>query len=202
MTIELRSVSVESLLESLGGKQPVPGGGAAAGVTASLGLAAARMVLAYSVGRSDLSAHETANIEAMAQLDQWREESLSLAEADATAFEVLSKLWELPQDSSERAAAWPAAVTAAIEAPLATCELCRSACALLESLPGRTNRMLSSDLAVAAVLLSAACAAAAWNVRINLPSLGDAPAAERYRARAEAAVDACRELAATVERAC
>ena len=33
MTSALRSVSIEALLDSLGAKQPVPGGGAAAGIT-------------------------------------------------------------------------------------------------------------------------------------------------------------------------
>ncbi len=202
MTAQLRSVSVETLLESLGSKQPVPGGGAAASMTAALGLAAGRMVLAYSVGRPNLDEHEQANLEAMAAMDQWREEALALADADADAFERLSALWKLPEDAPERVEGWDDAVMAAIDPPLATCRLCRAACDQLTSLPGRTNPMLASDLAVAAVLLQAACAAAAWNVRVNLPSLRDESARAQLGAAAAEAVDACRALAASVEQAC
>ena len=94
------------------------------------------------------------------------------------------------------------AVRAAINAPLAMCRLCRNASELLAGLPGRTNPMLASDLAVAAILLQAACAAAAWNVRINLPSLSDE--LERARLAGEAAddVERCRELATNIELAC
>ena len=55
MSLELRNQSLDSLLHALGDRTPVPGGGAAAGITASIGIAAARMVLAYSVDRPELS---------------------------------------------------------------------------------------------------------------------------------------------------
>lgn len=200
--MELQELKVESLLRSLGDKCPTPGGGAAAGVTAAIGLAAGRMVLAYSIGRKDLAEHEAANTAALQELEAWRDEAVALAEADAEAFGVLSALWKLPEDHPERIANWEVAVHGAINAPLAMCRLCRSASELLVKLPSRTNPMLASDLAVAAILLQAACAAAAWNVRINLPSLADE--SERARLAGEAAddVERCRELATNVERAC
>jgi formiminotetrahydrofolate cyclodeaminase len=200
--MELQELKVESLLRSLGEKCPTPGGGAAAGVTAAIGLAAGRMVLAYSIGRKDLAEHETANTAALQELEIWRDEAVSLAEADAEAFGVVSALWKLPEDHPQRIADWDVAVRAAIAAPLAMCRLCRNASELLSGLPGRTNPMLASDLAVAAILLQAACAAAAWNVRINLPSLGDE--SERARLAGEAAddVERCRELSAQIELAC
>ena len=91
--MELQELKVESLLRSLGDKCPTPGGGAAAGVTAAIGLAAGRMVLAYSIGRKDLAEHETANTAALQELEAWRDEAVALAEADAEAFGILSALW-------------------------------------------------------------------------------------------------------------
>lgn len=202
MTSALRSVSIEALLDSLGAKQPVPGGGAAAGITASLGIAAARMVLAYSVGRTELSEHEASNVEAMSQLDSWKDASLALAEADAQAFERLSTLWKLPEDDPARTSEWDAAVRGAIEPPLSMCNLCLRACTLLQTLPERTNPLLASDLAVSAVLLNAACAAAAWNVRVNLPNLPDEEARKTYAEATTHAVSQCRELAMSIEQAC
>ncbi len=82
------------------------------------------------------------------------------------------------------------------------CRLCRSAAELLADLPDRTNPMLASDLAVAAILLHAACAAAAWNVRINLPSLADETERARFAGEAADDVERCRDLATQVEIAC
>ncbi|MDP7030350.1 MAG: cyclodeaminase/cyclohydrolase family protein [Phycisphaerales bacterium] len=200
--MELQELKVESLLRTIGEKQPVPGGGAAACVTAAIGLAAGRMVLAYSLGRADLESFEQDNTAAIQELEAWRDESMALAEADAKAFAVLSSLWKLPADDPERVAAWHPAVVAAIDAPLAMCRLCRNACELLASLPGRTNPMLASDLAVAAILLQAACASAAWNVRINLPSLDCDLERARLAGEAEDDVQRCRELCAAIEQAC
>ncbi len=200
--MELQELKVESLLRTLGEKQPVPGGGAAACVTAAIGLAAGRMVLAYSLGRAEFEEVEQDNTTALQELEAWRDEAMALAEADAEAFKVLSSLWKLPADDPERLAAWHAAVIAAIDAPLAMCRLCRQACELLAQLPERTNPMLASDLAVAAILLQAACASAAWNVRINLPSLDCQEEQARLAGEAEDDVERCRSLSAAIEQAC
>ena len=200
--MELQELKVESLLRSLGEKCPTPGGGAAAGVTAAIGLAAGRMVLAYSIGRKDLAEYETANNAALQELEARRDEAVALAEADAEAFGVLAALWKLPEDHPERLADWNGAVHATINAPLAMCRLCRNASELLAELPSRTNPMLASDLAVAAILLHAACAAAAWNVRINLPSLSDESERARFAGEAADDVQRCRDLAANIELAC
>jgi formiminotetrahydrofolate cyclodeaminase len=200
--MELQELQVEALLRNLGEKQPTPGGGAAASVTAALGLAAGRMVLAYSLGRSELAEHEVANTAAIQELEAWRDEAMRLAEADAAAFQVLSALWKLPKDHPDRVADWHGAVRNAIAAPLAVCRLCRQACELLGQLPAKTNPMLASDLAVASILLQAACAAAAWNVRINLPSLDCDAERARYAGEATDDVQRCQELTREIESAC
>lgn len=200
--MELGTLSIDALLAALGDRKPVPGGGAAAATTAAIGLATGRMVLSYSIGRKDLAEHEQSNVTAMQELEAWQAEAIALGEADARAFEVLSTMWSLPTDHEDRVAGWDDAVTAAIDAPLAMCRLCRDACRLLATLPERTNPMLASDLAVSVLLLSAACAAAAWNVRVNLPSVSDEDRRARLAAESGECVVQCRELSDEAESAC
>jgi formiminotetrahydrofolate cyclodeaminase len=54
-----------------------------------------------------------------------------------------------------------------------------------ERLVGRTNRHAASDLDVAALLLEASARAAAANVIVNLPAIGDDDLASDLRRRVE-----------------
>ena len=200
MSLELRNQSLDSLLHALGDRTPVPGGGAAAGITASIGIAAARMVLAYSVDRPELSEWATEHQATMSTLDQARASALSLADQDAEAFKALSALWSLPKDDPARAPHWNDAVEAAIAAPMRTIELAKDILNALLPLPDQTNPMLSSDLAVAAILLRAAALAAAWNVRINLPHLESDDQRDKTLQMLDDALNECHAAAASIEK--
>jgi formiminotetrahydrofolate cyclodeaminase len=67
---------------------------------------------------------------------------------------------------------------------------------VLHALSERTNPRLGSDLAIAANLAAAAADAAAWNVRVNLPSMTDREAASRLASETDERVDMARRLAA------
>ena len=89
---------------------------------------------------------------------------------------------------------------AAIDVPQRALTACMDMLGLLERLCGRTNRMLASDLAIATVLAEAAARAAAWNVRINLPSLTDQKAAGEIAAFQQELLEKARTLADEVRR--
>ncbi|MCH2143439.1 MAG: cyclodeaminase/cyclohydrolase family protein [Phycisphaerales bacterium] len=202
MTLDLSTMTVSELLEALSDRKPVPGGGAAAGAVAAIGIATGRMVLSYSIGKDELAQHDAVNQAAAEELDQWRQEALHLAQADAEAFEVLQALWKLSAEDQVRIEGWHDAVMGAIAAPLATCELCRRSAELLSTLPARTNPLLHSDLYVGATLLVAACDAAACNVRVNLPTLEDELERARLAGQAADDVERCREYLLAIEVAC
>ncbi|NBX24496.1 MAG: formiminotransferase-cyclodeaminase [Planctomycetes bacterium] len=180
----------------LADKVPSPGGGAVAAVTLSHAAALGAMVLRYTVGRPSFAAHETANADALARLDALRTEALRLADRDAAAYARLAALWKLPAGHAERERDFPAAIGEAIEAPMTIVRHAAAAAELMHALPARTNARLGSDLAIAAELAGAAADAAAWNVRVNLPSLADRDAAARWAAETDTLVDHARRLAA------
>src|SRR5690606_17991592 len=167
---------IGGFLEALGARTPTPGGGAVASLVGAVSAALGRMVLAYSVGRKTPD-EERAELErAAAALERASGLLLELAEEDAAAYGLVSELMKLPEGDERRAREYAAAVAAAVQAPLATCAACCDLLRLLESLAGRTNRRLDSDLAIAAILAEAGAKAGGWNVRVNLPML---PEAER-----------------------
>ena len=91
---------------------------------------------------------------------------------------------------------------AAIEPPRAALDSALDVLRLLQRLVGASNTMLRSDLAVAAVLAEAAARSAAWNVRINLPSVADPHAAQAIRESIERSLREARELCNAIESAC
>lgn len=173
-TMTIRTLSVEQFAEALAARTPVPGGGAVAAVTLAHAAALAGMVVEFTLGKPAFAAHEEANRAAAARLAGIRAEALALADRDAAAYGALNALWKLPKDAPERTARWPAAVAEAIDAPQAILDLAAVVSATCGALAGRTNANLASDLAIAADLARLAARAAAHNVRVNLPSVGDA----------------------------
>ncbi len=166
---------MSSFLEELSSKAPVPGGGAVASLVGALGAALGSMVLAYSVGKKSLVEHEGELRRAVTALERTREVLLELSREDAEAYAWLNALMKLPEDDPKRQAEYETAVAAAIQAPRSTLGASCDALRLLESLCGKTNRHLRSDLAIAGILAEAAARSAWWNVAVNLPLL-DSPA--------------------------
>jgi formiminotetrahydrofolate cyclodeaminase len=173
---------VGELLDSIAARQPVPGGGAVAALTAALAAALGRMVVEYSRGKASAAGHEALQDDALSRLSGLQAAALNLADADAEAFATLSGLWKLEPDDPRRRAEWAGAVAAAIDAPRRVAESSLEALDLLDRLSESTGANIRSDLAIAALLAQASTEAAACNVRINLPLLEDPAQAERLAA--------------------
>ncbi|MHC5002951.1 MAG: cyclodeaminase/cyclohydrolase family protein [Planctomycetota bacterium] len=198
----LETLTLADALAAVADRRPAPGGGAVASITAALGTALARMVLAYSIGRPAYAAHIALHEEATRQLESLSRKALDLAAEDAEVSERMIALWKLPADDPLRMAEWDAAVQDAIAAPHQVLDTCREILEVCESLVGATNRLLRSDLAIAAVLAEAAARAAAWNVHVNLPQLDDEERTSRIAHQVETLVADTRARCGRIEAGC
>jgi formiminotetrahydrofolate cyclodeaminase len=199
---ELRSMTLQQLLDALAAKTPTPGGGAVAPIVAALGASLAHMVLNYSVGRKSLAAFDQSNRLAMARLQESIRTLPDLAAADAEAYGRLNRLFKLDASDPMRVREWNDAVHAAINAPHRALAAAGELLTLLDSLASTTNRTLASDLAIAAVLAEAAARSAAWNERVNLPLLEDVAERDRLARELDCSLEAAMHLAQSIERAC
>jgi formiminotetrahydrofolate cyclodeaminase len=179
-------LTLREFVASLASSAPVPGGGAASAVTASLGAALVSMVAELSVGNAASAVHRETQVAAGAAARDLAARFLDLADADAGAFAGFGEATKLPRSTDEekaaRASAIRAAARMAAEAPLAVMEAALELARAAETLAGRSNPNLASDIVVAAHLAEAASAGAAANVRVNLPLVKD-PAWEAATAR-------------------
>jgi formiminotetrahydrofolate cyclodeaminase len=178
------NLTLGELLDRLGSADPSPGGGAAAALAGALGAALVQMTANLSIGRPRL-----ADIEAQARGIESRAGSLrrqlaELADADSEAFDKVSAAYKLPRHDDAQKAARTEAIQSALHiaaaVPMQTARMCADVLAVAEEAAPILNPAVISDVVVGALLAQAALEGAAINVEINLATMTDASAVERY----------------------
>lgn len=186
----------------LSSAEPVPGGGSAAAVTASLAASLVAMVASLSSGRAAYEPFLATIERSEAEGRRLAERCLALADEDAAAYGRFAAAMKMPREGDDqkaaRAEALGEAATFAARAPLAVVLCCREIVVAAEELAGRSNRNASSDLAVSAHLAVAAAHSAAENVRVNLPSVPDRAVADDLAFRTDEAVADVERIARAV----
>ena len=184
-----RDLTVGDFVDRLAGPQPVPGGGSAAAIAGSLAAALVSMVSALSEGRPKYEEHAALHAQAGPAGRVLADRMLALADEDAGAYAGYGTAMKMPRETEDERSARSAAIRAAARdaslVPFRTVETCHEIVALAESLAGRSNRNAASDLDVSSLLSVAAARAAAANVYVNLPSIGDDAFAADLRSRTE-----------------
>lgn len=202
MTLNLAAIPFGELLDAISAKTPAPGGGAAASIIAATAGSLIEMVVRFTEGRAKYQAHADLHAEALRAVSTLRAEALDLARLDIEAYAALNALMKLPEDDPERREHWDHSVEAAIAAPSRAMNLAGELLDWCERLLDKTNRMLRSDLAIAAITAEAALRAAAWNVYINLSLIEDHERRAALEADLERRSHAAGELVRRIEASC
>jgi formiminotetrahydrofolate cyclodeaminase len=186
----LPELSLRSYSDLLASDAPVPGGGSASAVAASLGASLLAMVARLSQGRERYASFASTIDRALEAADAARLRLLELAQEDAAAYRHLVEVRAAARDSGQRSAEGVRAVQdAAREAarvPMAIVRECYKVMEHVDRMAGRSNLGAASDLDVAARLLEAAARGAAANVIVNLSAMGDERLADSMLGELEA----------------
>ena len=200
--MNIATQSMNELLAALAAKQPTPGGGAVAGILAALSTSLGQMVLAYTEGKSKYKEHAKLQTDCANFLQSASDEAIVLAEEDARAYKALNALWKLEKDNPKRIASWDDALGHAIEVPMKTMELSNRILITLQTLVGKTNAMLSSDLVIAAILAESAARAASLNVEINLQQLAKDEHRDTLQTQTVTMLADCKTICKSIGDAC
>jgi len=194
-----RDEALGSFAERLASAEPVPGGGSASAVAASLAASLVSMVARLSQDRPKYADHAGLHIEATAAGLRLARRCLDLADEDARAYGVFAAALKMPRQTDEeigaRRGAMQAAARRAAEVPLACVEACLEIAGYAEALAGRSNVNAGSDVVVAALLAEAAARGAGQNVLVNLPATGDGSFEGVMTARLDGLLDETERLA-------
>jgi formiminotetrahydrofolate cyclodeaminase len=188
----MQDQTIGAFLEQLAARVPAPGGGAVAALHAAQAAALLGMVARYTTGPK-YAEHAEAVDELVGVSDQWRQDALALAEADAAAFGAVGEAYKLPKDTEEAKAARSAAIAeatvAAARPPAEVVLLCVRLLNAARQLLPIGNRNVITDVAAAAEATRAAAVTARVNIEVNLGAVTDPQARKELETIAGDVVD-------------
>lgn len=184
-----RDQTIDTFLQQLSSKAPIPGGGGASALVGALSASLTHMVAALTVGKPKYAAVEAEMNELLSQTEALTDRFLALMDEDAEAFEPLAQAYRLPKetdaDKAEKSVRMEAALKSAVQPPIAIMEACAEALPLISLCAEKGSVVAVSDAGVAASLCRAALEGASLNVFINTQGMQDKAYAAALNQRAK-----------------
>lgn len=162
--MSFRKNKLSVFMDKLGSSAGAPGGGAAAALTAAMGLALGEMV-------AQINAKKTGerSLAKAAKLKALRRSMEKAMDTDAATFDRLSKFYK----SKDRGPRYHEALENCAEVPMGICAAAAEGIRIVRSEAAFTGRWLMSDLKESEILLKAAFYSAKLNVDVNLNEIPD-----------------------------
>jgi glutamate formiminotransferase/formiminotetrahydrofolate cyclodeaminase len=182
---------------------PAPGGGSVAALAGALAGALASMVANLSVGKAEFDDAYDDLCSVAERAQRVKDALIRGVDEDTRAFDSVLTGMRMAQDTEEervvRSAAIQEGYKKATLVPLGTAEDCLQAMALCHEMAASAPKEMISDVGTGALLGHAGLKAAAYNVRINLPSIEDKAFHSEVRGRLDSLFAKADEYAAAVE---
>lgn len=175
--MDLLTSSIKDFVAVTASKEPTPGGGAIAALTAATGAALAEMVANLTFGKKGYEDVQDEMHELQHKAEAIREKALLLAQADANVFNLFMDALGLPKNTDEEKAVRSAAIQQAYKdaanVPLEIGMISYEIFELAHVAATKGNQNLITDGIIAAINARAAVKAAFLNVRINISGIKD-----------------------------
>lgn len=175
--MKLVEQKVSDFVAATASKEPTPGGGAIAALTAATGAALAEMVANLTFGKKGYEEVQSEMNDLQGKAEAIRNRMLELSQADADVFNIFMNALGLPKNTDEEKATRSVAIQQAYKdaamVPFEIGELAYQIFDLADLASRKGNQNLITDGIIAAINARAAVKAAFLNVRINLSGIKD-----------------------------
>ena len=169
--------TLENYVTDAASNKPAPGGGSVSALTGALASSMSEMAANFTVGKKRFTKVQDEVANCLSRLEACRRSLLRLVDVDVEAYGAVGAAYGMPKDTDEQKAARAEAVQKglkeAMEVPLSVMRQCRLVAVTAAALVKIANPNLITDVGVSAILAEAACAAARFNVDVNLKYITD-----------------------------
>lgn len=172
------NLSCTEFIDVLSSSEPAPGGGGAAAMTGSMGVALAGMVASLTLKSKKYEDVHDEMHEIKLQTEKIQKRLLELVDVDAAVFTPLAAAYKIPKDDPMRTEILENALIGACSPPLTIMRVCANAMEIFPVLREKGTKMALSDVDAGETLCKAAIKAASLNVTINTQLMRDRAKAE------------------------
>jgi formiminotetrahydrofolate cyclodeaminase len=166
--------SAGNFVDAVASANATPGGGSASAVMAAAGCGLCMMAALTTVKNKNTSEENKKILgEALDALFTIKEALKAGASADAEAYEKVISARKLPKESKERSALLDEALQSSAVVPLETARRAREAVQKAGEMEDKIWPVIISDVICGKIMLEAAIACLAENVKANLPYIKD-----------------------------
>ena len=198
MKMDWTNMTIKEFQDALSSKNPTPGGGTASAIALGQSASLVAMVANLTIGNQKWSDGWEISDSALVLANKIIENSGRLAKEDSDSFDDVMSAFKLPKETEDqkiiRRGKIRESTLKAAEIPYNTALLALDLLKIMVPLSLHGNANAISDIGVAALLATAACKGALFNVEINLNSLPEDYGVEIRENAPEVASD-CRDIA-------
>ena len=198
MKMDWTNMTIKEFQDALSSKNPTPGGGTASAIALGQSASLVAMVANLTIGNQKWSDGWEISDSALVLANKIIEDSGRLAEEDSDSFDDVMSAFKLPKETEDqkiiRRRKIRESTLKAAEIPYNTALLALDLLKIMVPLSLHGNANAISDIGVAALLATAACKGALFNVEINLNSLPEDYGVE-IRENAPIVASNCRDIA-------
>ncbi|WP_332058452.1 cyclodeaminase/cyclohydrolase family protein [Streptococcus canis] len=191
--MNLVDLSLADFAKVLGSDAPAPGGGSAAALSGANGISLTKMVCELTLGKKKYADYQDIIEDVHANSTALQTSLLAAIDKDTEAFNLVSAVFDMPQETDEdkaaRRTAMQKALKTAAQSPFEMMTLMVEALETTATAVGKSNTNAASDLGVAALSLKAGLQGAWLNVLINLSGIKDEDFVTDYRQKGQALLD-------------
>ncbi len=187
--MQFTEMSCQQFADALASKASVPGGGGASALVAALGAALGTMVGNFTLGKKKYADVEADIRALMEQAEDLRSRLLACIDADAAAFEPLSRAYGIPKEDPGRAEIMEKCLRDAAAVPMEVLRLSCKVIDLQKEFAEKGSVMVVSDAGTGVVFCWSALYGAALNVKVNTKLMADRAYAEALNGEVDALVN-------------